>query len=84
MAPSEVFWKGMKKGLLLLMVIGIVAAVVFFVFIPGNKGLFLGTGTLILVLNLGLMFIFTNANSKKHPGAKGKRESKAFDFRKDR
>ena len=84
MAPSAGFWKGMKSVLLLLIISGVVAAVSLFVFMPDVRGMFWGIGTLVVVLNLGLMLIFVRANDKKRPGTRDKGESKTFDFRKDR
>ncbi|MDD7437821.1 MAG: hypothetical protein PUK66_03160 [Bacteroidales bacterium] len=84
MAPSAGFWEGFKKVLLLLIIIGVVAAVLLFIFMPGNKGMFFGGATLILVLNLALMLIFTRTNDKKRPGTREKGEPKRFDFHRDR
>lgn len=85
MAPTAEFWKNMKKVLRLLIIIGVVAAVLIFAFMPGNKGIFFGAATLILVLNLVLMLIFTRANDNRRPGTRDKgEESKPFDFRKNR
>lgn len=84
MAPSVGFWKGFKKTLVLLMIIGVVATGLFYLFVPSNKGLLLSLGTLVLVLNLGLMLLFTRANDHKRPDTRSRSEQRRYDFHKDR
>ncbi|MDO5016824.1 MAG: hypothetical protein Q4E10_00470 [Porphyromonas sp.] len=80
MAPSPKFWKGFKSVLLLLIIVGAVVALLFFMLMPDNRGTFLGIGTLILVLNLGLMFLFIKANDRKRPNHQDRGVDKRFDF----
>lgn len=85
MAPSAGFWKGFKRTLLVLIALCLIGSVLFFVLLPGAKGLLFGGCTLILVVNLALMLIFVRANDQKRPGTRNRdREPKRFDFHRDR
>lgn len=86
MALKPGFWKGFKRTLLVLIAMGVVAAVLLFVLLPGNQGLFFGGATLILVLNLLMMLLFVRANDNKRPGQMRHREGqedRRFNFRKE-
>lgn len=80
MPPSLGFWNGFKRVLLALIVLGLVAAILFFVLIPDAKGTLLGAGTLVLVLNLGLMLLFTRINDKRRPSNRWEEEKRRFDI----
>lgn len=87
MAPSAGFWKGFRRVLLTLIIVGVVASILFFVYLPEGKGLLLGGGTLILVVNLALMLIFVRANDQKRPETRRRdrnAEPKRFDFHRDK
>lgn len=84
MALQPNFFKGMKKVLLVLMIVGLVASLLSFFLLPGNYAQLFGIGILILTANLGLMFLFVKVNDNKRPNYKErqKEEEKRFDFRK--
>lgn len=83
MALTPSFFNGMKKFLLVLMFIGIVLSALSFFFLPGNYAKLFSFGVLILVANIGFMYLFVRVNDNKRPNHKDRmKEEKRFDFRK--
>ena len=85
------FFRGMSKVLVILAGLGVVGAILCFIFIPGMAGRFYGIGALILVLNLGLMYLFIRVNDSRRPDHRQRSRGRAreeepmekrFDFRK--
>ena len=77
MAPSVGFWKGFKRTLLVLIVLCLIGSVLFFVLLPGAKGLLFGGCTLILVVNLALMLIFVRTNDQNAQAVEAEIESQS-------
>lgn len=77
------FFTGMKKMLLVLIIVGIIASILSFILLPQNYAQLFGYGILILTVNVALMFLFVRVNDKKRPKYREKqKEEKRFDFRK--
>lgn len=66
-SPSPKFWIILKKTLLILAALAIVAAIVCYLVLDGLRQTFFSLCCLIIAANLILMYSFVRINDKRRP-----------------
>ncbi len=72
-APTPKFWATLKKVLLILATLSIVASIVCYITLEGLRQTFFSLCCLVIAANLILMYGFVRINDKRRPGSRNRK-----------